>query len=286
MTTPSPSRSSNWDQATADSGILLDNGANGTIKNNTINGPAAGPGNPSKPSAGIKLDGIDSGTSVRYNTVARFASDIRVQQRQRRHHPEQHPDRWPDRPQHRRRRRDVRLRQRRIRGDRERTVGGWSGERQDRREHRIQQQHPRQRLPDQQQRRPPRLRGLFGRGDHQQRQHVRRQQGQQQQIQRPCATTRHRSPDPSASATPPGGHGQQPGGHGRAHCHVRGLGVSSAAMHRIASPSGTSTSTSGRDARVARHLPRGHPRRDRDGHRPARRRSTSGPRRSTSRSTA
>ena len=44
----------NWSSATADSGILLDNGANGTIKNNTVNGPAAGPGNPSQPSAGIR----------------------------------------------------------------------------------------------------------------------------------------------------------------------------------------------------------------------------------------
>ena len=69
----------NWSSATADSAILLDNGANGTIKNNTLNGPAAGAGNPSQPSAGIKLDGIGSGTSVRYNTIARFASDIRVQ---------------------------------------------------------------------------------------------------------------------------------------------------------------------------------------------------------------
>jgi hypothetical protein len=69
----------NWSSATADSGILLDNGANGTVTGNTINGPAAGGGNPSQPAAGIKLDGIGTGTSVRYNAIARFASDINVQ---------------------------------------------------------------------------------------------------------------------------------------------------------------------------------------------------------------
>lgn len=69
----------NWSGAVADSGIHLDNDANGVVKYNTVTGPAAGPGNPSKPSAGIKLDGIDSATSVRFNNVARFASDIRVQ---------------------------------------------------------------------------------------------------------------------------------------------------------------------------------------------------------------
>jgi len=69
----------NWSGAVSDSGIHVDDDANGSVKYNTITGPAAGPGNPSRPSAGIKLDGIDSSTSVRFNRIPRFASDIRVQ---------------------------------------------------------------------------------------------------------------------------------------------------------------------------------------------------------------
>ncbi|MCY7418992.1 MAG: right-handed parallel beta-helix repeat-containing protein [Chloroflexi bacterium] len=60
-------------------GIVATAGTTGTVKGNTITGPAAGPGNPSKPSAGIKLVGVNASTSVRFDTIARFASDIRVQ---------------------------------------------------------------------------------------------------------------------------------------------------------------------------------------------------------------
>ncbi len=69
----------NFVQATGGSAVLLDDGANGTVKSNTLIGPAAGPGDPSQPMAGVMLDGTGSATSVRGNTIARFAADIRIQ---------------------------------------------------------------------------------------------------------------------------------------------------------------------------------------------------------------
>jgi hypothetical protein len=56
--------------------ILLDTSAKGTIASNTINGPAAGAGNPPQPAAGIQLDGSASGVTVTGNAIARMAADI------------------------------------------------------------------------------------------------------------------------------------------------------------------------------------------------------------------
>ena len=69
----------NFVQATGGSAVLLDDGANGAVRGNTITGPASGPGNPSQPLSGVMLDGTGSATSVRGNTIARFAGDIRIQ---------------------------------------------------------------------------------------------------------------------------------------------------------------------------------------------------------------
>ena len=68
----------NFVAATGKAAILLEGGANGTVKGNTLNGPAAGSGHPSQPAAGIQLSGTGGSTSVRGNTIARFAADIKV----------------------------------------------------------------------------------------------------------------------------------------------------------------------------------------------------------------
>ena len=64
--------------ATAQSAILMDYAGNATVSGNTLNGPAAGPGNPSQPAAGIGMYGTTSATSVHDNAIARFASDIKI----------------------------------------------------------------------------------------------------------------------------------------------------------------------------------------------------------------
>ena len=70
----------NWSGAVADSGIHLDDDSNGVVKGNTVTGPAAGPGNPSKPSCRHQARRHQCRpTTVRCNVIARFASDIRVQ---------------------------------------------------------------------------------------------------------------------------------------------------------------------------------------------------------------
>jgi parallel beta-helix repeat protein len=56
--------------------ILVDSSAKGAISSNSINGPAAGSGNPPQPAAGVQLDGSASGVNVSNNTIARMAADI------------------------------------------------------------------------------------------------------------------------------------------------------------------------------------------------------------------
>jgi hypothetical protein len=68
----------NFPSATGNAAILLKGGANGIVKGNTLNGPAAGSGNPSMPAAGVQFDGTGGSTSVRFNTISRFASDLRI----------------------------------------------------------------------------------------------------------------------------------------------------------------------------------------------------------------
>lgn len=58
--------------------IRVDTGARGDISGNTINGPAAGPGNPPQPAAGVDLDYPAADNTIADNTIARMAADIRV----------------------------------------------------------------------------------------------------------------------------------------------------------------------------------------------------------------
>jgi parallel beta-helix repeat protein len=61
-----------------DSAILVRGGATVAVRSNTLTGPASGPGNPPQPAAGIQLDGSNGESVIRGNTIARFASGIRV----------------------------------------------------------------------------------------------------------------------------------------------------------------------------------------------------------------
>lgn len=61
-----------------DPAIAVGSGATASIRSNTLNGPAAGPGNPPMPPAGVRIDTTASSVTVRGNTIARFASGIRV----------------------------------------------------------------------------------------------------------------------------------------------------------------------------------------------------------------
>lgn len=61
-----------------DSAILVRGGATAGVRSNTLSGPAPGPGNPPQPTAGVELDGSNAATFVQGNTIARFASGVRV----------------------------------------------------------------------------------------------------------------------------------------------------------------------------------------------------------------
>lgn len=63
---------------TGGSGVQIITGAIAIVRGNTITGPAAGPGNPPQPQAGVRLSSPGAATVIRANTISARASDIEV----------------------------------------------------------------------------------------------------------------------------------------------------------------------------------------------------------------